>query len=427
VSDVVTEHAAASNGEPVAESAREALAAVVASLAEAPRPDHPGDLALLALLAEHVRRADGAAGEAALAAAGGLPPLEDAFARLADADVGFALHRGFTEVAWVAAHLWRGAPDLDEVLRPVDEALLSLLDQAWEGPFDLAFGLAGLGVYALERWPAAAATRLLEGVVRQLDALAEPSGGWRALRTRPDQVDLYGVEPPLRDSFAAEGYFELGMAHGVAGAVGVLARAVLAGAGGERARPLLGDLASWLAAAARPAGAELAFPGRLSRDLSAAELHRRSSWCKGDPGVALSLLAAGRALGRGDLRHLGLDAARRAALRSPAVAGISDACLCHGALGLGHVFRRLHQASGDPVLRAASARWTREALAMRQPGRGTGGYLARFHREDGTTYEARDTSFLTGAVGIGLGLAAVVSSADPSWDALLLASAGGPP
>lgn len=422
----MTVRAASPIGEPSAGAIREALAAVVASLAEAPRPDHPGDLALLSLLAEHVRRAGREAGEAALAAADGLPPLEDAIALLAEADIGFALHRGFTEVAWVAAHLWKGLPDLDELLRPVDEALRSLLDHPWEGPFDLAFGLAGLGVYALERWPGTAAAALLEGVVRQIDALAEPSGGWRALRTRPDQVDLYGVEPPLRDLFAAEGYFELGMAHGVAGPVAVLARAVLAGAGGARARRLLGDLASWLAEAALPAGAELAFPGRLSRDLSAAELHRRASWCKGDPGVALSLLAAGRALGREDLRRLGLGAARRAAVRPPEAAGIADACLCHGALGLGHVFRRLHRASGDPVLGEAGTRWTREALAMRQPGRGTGGFLARFHREDGTTYEAQDTSFLTGGVGIGLGLAAAVSSADPSWDALLLASVGGP-
>jgi len=420
-----------------ADAAREALAAVTRDLGAAPAPDHPGDLALQALLAAYVRRAGAAAGDAALAAAARLPALDDAIARLAEADLGFALHRGFTEVAWVVAHLRRGETDVDESLAAVDAALLDLLARPWEGPFDLAFGLVGIGTYALERWPSPVAAALLDGAMHQLDTLAEPSGVGRALRTPPSLADLYGVPAALRQSFSADGYFELGMAHGVGGAVSMLSRAVraggeggAAGAGAVRAAAraghrLLEDLVSWLVAAGRPEGAEWAFPGRLSLDLAMSEEHRRASWCKGDPGVALALLHAGRALGRADLRRRGLEVARRVAALPPERSGVPDACLCHGALGLGHVLRRVHEASGDPAFREAAVRWTQAALALREPGRGTGGFVARFHRDDGTVHEAQDSSFLTGSVGIGLALAAAVSTVEPGWDALLLANPGG--
>jgi hypothetical protein len=412
---------------PDAGTAREALGAVVRSLAEAPAPDHPGDLALQALLAAYVRRDPDSVGAGTLEAAAALPSLDDAIALLGEADLGHALHRGFTEVAWVVAHLRRGDPDLDEMLAPVDEALLSLLAGSWEGPFDLAFGLAGIGTYALERWPGAAAGALLDGAVRQLDALAEPSGPGRALRTPPSLADLYGVSASLLPAFSAEGYFELGMAHGAAGAVSVLSRAVRAGAGGAGARRLLAELAAWLAAAANPPGAPFAFPGRLTVGLDAREDHRRASWCKGDPGLALALIHAGRALERDDLRSRGLEVARRIAALPAERSGVSDACLCHGALGLAHLFRRFHEASGEAALREAAVRWTLAALRLREPGRGTGGFVARFHRDDGSVYEAQDSSFLSGAVGIGLALAAALSPVDPGWDALLLANPGGAP
>lgn len=423
-----------------AAAAREALASLLDDLSRSPRTDHPGDLALQALLAEYVRRAGPAgAGERALEAAGRLPALEDAIERLGEADMGFALHRGFTEVAWTVAHLRRGDPSLDELLAGVDEALLELLDSPWEGPFDLAFGLAGIGAYALERWPSPAAESIVGGVIRQLDALARPSGPGRALRTPPAIADLYGVPPALLPSFSASGYHELGMAHGAAGPVAMLARAVRVGAG-QGSRRLLEDLVAWLAGApalvAASAGAghrpghwpgggpAPSFPGRLSVDLSAREDHARASWCKGDPGIALALLHAGRALGRHDLWQQGLDTARMVAGFSRERAALPDACVCHGELGLGHLLRRFHEASGDHAFREAATRWTRAALSRREPGRGTGGFVARFHRDDGSVYEAQDSSFLTGAVGIGLALSAAVSTVDPAWDSLLLANPG---
>jgi hypothetical protein len=409
-----------------ADSARQALAAVVRDLADAPRPGHPGDLALQALLGAYVARDAGACGAAAVEAAARLPSLDDAVERLADADLGFALHRGFTEVAWVAAHLRRGDPDLDASLAPVDEALLSLLAGRWEGSFDLAFGLAGIATYALERWPGPAAAALLDAALARLEEMAEPSGPGRALRTPPPLADLYGVPAPLLPAFASQGYFEVGMAHGAAGAIAALSRAVRAGAGGPAARRLLADLAAWLVAAANPPGSPLAFPGRLSADLIGREDHRRASWCKGDPGVALALAHAAGALGRDDLRARAREVAEGVAAIPEGRSGISDACVCHGALGLAHVLRRLHEATGAAALREAAVRWARAGVGMRRPGRGTGGYVAVFHRDDGSAFEAQDSTFLTGAVGIGLALAAAVSPSDPAWDALLLAAPGAP-
>src|SRR5678809_910316 len=56
-----------------------------------------------------------------------------------------------------------------------------------------------------------------------------------------------------------------------------------------------------------------------------------TAWCRGDPAVAVGLVAAGRARDRADWIAAGIRIANTALARSPSVARVSHAGLCHGA------------------------------------------------------------------------------------------------
>ena len=111
-------------------------------------------------------------------------------------------------------------PDAEDRGEAVDDALLRLLsrDERWSASYDLIVGLTGLGVYALQRYPRPVATECLRQVVERLQECA-----------RRDEHGLYWWTPPAeilgeesRKQYSS-GRVDLGVAHGVAGAVAFLA------------------------------------------------------------------------------------------------------------------------------------------------------------------------------------------------------------
>jgi hypothetical protein len=102
--------------------------------------------------------------------------------------------------------------------------------------------------------------------------------------------------------------------------------------------------------------------------------------------------------------------------------GPVDAPLCHGAAGVGHVFNRIYQESGDERCREASLAWFERALAMREPGVGVGGYLAMTRPDpNGPVIWEPSPAFLDGAIGVALAFLAALT-VEPQWDRLLLLS-----
>ncbi|SRR6266536_3468501 len=77
-----------------------------------------------------------------------------------------------------------------------------------------------------------------------------------------------------------------------------------------------------------------------------------------------------------------LAIARRADAREPEIAGVKDAGLCHGAAGLGHIFNRLFQATGEEVFREAARYWFERTLEMKRTGQGIAGFSVFMRDED---------------------------------------------
>ncbi|HWK88491.1 MAG TPA: lanthionine synthetase C family protein, partial [Longimicrobium sp.] len=329
------------------------------------------------------------------------------------------LYRGALGVAWTLAHLRaRGAADDGEgVLAAVDQAVLAAL-RAEPAPaaFDLVRGAAGLGVYALERVPApAAAVEALDAVVERLERAAERSGEGAAWFTAPAALH------PWQRARLPRGVYDLGMAHGAAGVIALLARVVDAGVAARRARDLLDGAVRWLRAREMPAGSLSRYPGTIAPGHAPGPA--RLAWCYGDPGVGIALLAAARALGSAELEAHARSVLRDAAARAPEGSGVADAPFCHGAAGLAHLFHRAWRATGEAALRDAALRWLRAALDLpvpegsrsRFPFRAPGGRDAAWLDRPG---------LLEGAAGVGLVLLAAVSPVPPAWDRVFLADVG---
>lgn len=324
---------------------------------------------------------------------------------------------GFSSVAWAVEHLRArsGSAASEDANSEIDEALRALVQRSpWTGPYELTGGLVGIGVYALERLPRPIAADCLRGVVDRLEDVSERHPEGVAWRTLPRFLTLATPQQ------CPNGYFDLGLAHGLPGVISILAAAARSGIASEKSGQMLHAASQWLWA--QTLGPEE--PSTLPQ-MASSELPRRASraaWCYGDPGVAASLVAAADAVADADLMHRAIELARRAAARPLEQCGIVDAPLCHGAAGLGHIFNRLFQSTGRVEFADAAREWFSRALEMRHPGKGIGGYQAAEKRAGGGLDWVSDPSLLTGAAGIALALLAATTSVEPAWDRMLLLS-----
>jgi hypothetical protein len=383
--------------------------------------------------------------------------LEEATGALATMPLSPDLYAGFAGIAWTAEHLWgprfsetdgpaSAAPagsaeeeDGGDPLIEIDEALERYLDRTpWTADYDLIRGLAGLGVYAIERLPHPSALACLARVLERLAETAERGAQGITWHTAPELL------PDWQREMYPKGYYNLGVAHGVPGAIAMLGAAsaaagsmaasadspaglaALAGDVAQRARDLVHGAVRWLLAQRLPDNDEAWFGASFSAELK--PTRSRLAWCYGDPGIAATLLLAARACREPDWEAFAVEMGLHAAARPVPASMVRDAGLCHGSAGLAHLFNRLYQETGEARFAAASRMWFGEALDFRQPGVGLAGYRAFAVGDDKVTPIWRlDSGFLEGVAGIGLALLGGLSDFEPAWDRILALSAPGPP
>jgi lantibiotic modifying enzyme len=324
-----------------------------------------------------------------------------------------ALYGGLTGLGWAVAHLRDSLPELDgeTVLTEIGEVLLGHLEETpWTGDYDLISGLVGYAVYALERLPSPAGAACLQRVIDHLEQTAEHRPEGLTWWTDPQWLLTETREKWPR------GYYNLGLAHGVPGVIAVLAQICAAGVRVDQARPLLNEAVRWL----------LAQPHRDGfahwTDADPAHKPARLAWCYGDPGVAAALLGAARAVNEPAWEQEARAIALRAAERPVDQSGVKDAGLCHGAAGLGHLFNRMYQATGDSRLADAARDWFERTLSMRRPGQGIGGFESWIADNGDSGSHVADPGLLTGSTGVALALLAATSTVEPAWDRILLVS-----
>lgn len=334
---------------------------------------------------------------------------------LADVAMPPSLYQGFSGVAWAQSHLtgrlFEAADAEADANAEINDALTEyVVRTGGRGDYDLITGLVGFGVYALEQAKEPRTDPLVAAVVTAIDELAESTPAGRAWRTPPAL---------LLESTAArhpEGVFDLGVAHGVGGIIGLLS--AVSAAGKSQVDPLLDAAVQWLLGQQMDDAGVSVFPAWISPGRPVEQT--RLAWCYGDLGLAVVLLAAARARHRAALADEALRIARMAAARPDALTHVSDTGLCHGSAGVGHLFNRLYQATGEAWLGDAARRWFARVLADRRDGHGVAGWSAVNIRAEGREERYPDAGFLMGATGIGLALLAAASHVEPEWDRVLL-------
>jgi hypothetical protein len=345
--------------------------------------------------------------------------IERAGEELSNSPMAPNLYSGFPGVAWTMEHLqgrlFESGGEEEDPMLEIDEALLGPLSRTpWVGEYDLIGGLAGLGVYALERLPRPSAAALLEQIVARLAELSEEMPDGTAWFSPVERI------PEWQREFHPQGYYNLGVAHGLPGILPVLAGACSAGVAVDRARPLLDRAVQFLLARRLEPGTLSCFAGSFYPDQPASPT--RLAWCYGDPGIAATLLVAARAVGEPEWERQALDIAHCAASRTEGSTYVRDAGICHGAAGLGHLFNRMYQMTGDEALGRAARFWFERTFDFQTPGEGVAGFRAYDPGTDGQPGWRADAGFLEGTGGVGLALLGAISDVEPAWDRVLLIS-----
>jgi len=332
-----------------------------------------------------------------------------------------SLYPGFVGIAWVRLHVERhlyGESDIDS-FQEIDEALIELLELSpWTRDFDLVSGLVGIGVYLLERDPVGHSRRALELLLNRLiESSTRVADGvtWHT----PARLLHSGRHRDYPD-----GYTALGVAHGVAGVIPILAGMVGRGIGGDHARALLDDAFTWLMAQQQPEESPAMFANFAGE--RADPVPSRLAWCYGDAGMAATLCAAADLAGHDEMRAAATRAGLRAAARDLRNSGIRDAGLCHGCAGVAHLFNRLFQRTGDERFREASLRWFASLPEWKRPSRAKSAYPVwdpDYTEGAGWRPEA---GLLEGSGGVALALHAAISEVEPLWDRFLLLSIAEP-
>jgi hypothetical protein len=325
--------------------------------------------------------------------------LESSMEALASGPRGLGLFESFAGLGFAIEHLHERVLTVDpEVNDALDEAVLEVL-RAEARPYDLAKGLVGYGLYALERAPRGASLECLEKIVAALASQARRQGDGCAWFTPAE-----GLSVPMRSAYPA-GLYDLGVPHGTPGVIGFLGRASAKKIPG--AASLLDQAVRWVLARKEP-DAHGAFP-RCVAEGALRRVKNGRTWCYGDPGVGLSLLVASKAAA-GDWEPSALEVLREAADRC-AASPPSDMGLCCGSGGLGHIFNRAyHFTREEPFARAA-----RTLLAHAVEG-------VQRALATGDSAQPRNVGLLSGLGGTALALLAASSEIEPAWDRVLLLS-----
>lgn len=297
------------------------------------------------------------------------------------------LFSGYAGIAFTAHHLADVIGPTDELLADLEPLIVQpLAAEQWKHEWELQSGLIGLGVYVHTR----GLTEQLHRVISHL-----------AARAHREVSGLTWLTHGSADNY------NLGICHGVAGAVAFLATICADPTMGVGAEPLLREAVPWLRACERAHGVptypmELGAPSPL-QDLVGGKILNLDGWCYGDPSTALVLVRAGQAIDERGWVEAGRAIARRAAARTDdeLATVVMDQTFCHGRVGRAHLFHHLAVLLDDADLMVAARQWYLRAL-------------------DDLALDTPDVGLQTGLSGIALALLGSYRAEAPRWGRALL-------
>jgi len=323
-----------------------------------------------------------------------------------------SLYGGLAGIGWTIQNfiatrdVERDGPSLDlecDPLSELDNAISArIAAYSLEDHFDLVNGLVGVGIYLLERPQSPTVIGSLTIIVEQLVRRSECIGD---TVTWPTPRHLL---VPVERHRAPEGYYNLGVAHGVPGVARFLSDAIASNICRSSCYPLLRGAVQWIRKQQRPQPVVSTYPYWLGPDSEVQS--PRLAWCYGDLGIASTLYAAARRLNDPELSAFAISLSKHCLKRQ--IEPSTEAGLCHGAAGIAHLFNHLWQATSITSYRDVAIDFyqkTLSILALRGP-----------------ELISTRNSFLDGGIGVALALISATDPIHPWWDQrLMLSHCGG--
>jgi lantibiotic modifying enzyme len=280
----------------------------------------------------------------------------------------------------------------DETYQDIPQLCVAYWKSRSDCDYDLISGSVGVGIWALSIADRSIREELTGHALEHLEKTAEALSTGIAWRTPLSRLRRMKPENQRRGPVQ----YDLGIAHGMPGAIGFLARCVELDVCKHRASALLAASTEWLLSQALTDSTSVScFSFNATQPQPA-----RLAWCYGDLGIALALDHAARALNSTSVHGFAERVAKAAAARRSENAGVIDAGICHGAAGLAHGFAKLNRRLNMPSLEGARLYWLRALLGFRT---GTG-EIVSYPCWDGITesMSVANGGLLNGLAGIGL-------------------------
>ncbi|PWK15010.1 lanthionine synthetase C family protein [Tumebacillus permanentifrigoris] len=290
--------------------------------------------------------------------------------------------------------------------------------------YDLMGGITGIGRYLLAFKDEPNLQPALQSVLHYLISLSgdkELDGQnvplWHITRTNQ-------FLPSEREQYQ-QGNFNLGLSHGVAGPMGLLALAKLHGVEVAGQEAAIRRYAEWLCEWMLEDEAGSYWPGRIPMEVlldgwGEATVPSHESWCYGASGISRQLWFAGVALGETKWKEIAVEAALASLRRPTETRGVAAPNFCHGLAGLAHAANVMYAETGNEVFAQERDRLVAQVLDLYDEELPFGVY--ELHRVEVGHQQLSKPGLLIGLAGTLVVLASMLAEEAPEWDAVFLMS-----
>lgn len=322
---------------------------------------------------------------------------------------GATLSNGTTGYAWLLQHIISQdyfELEADQILSEFDSfLLLHLITEIKKGHYDYLHGAIGIGSYYLMRYQIGNNKTHVETLVEELYHKAIKINNEFKWENRD-----------FKTGALIANQYNLGLAHGIPSILAFLMKTHQKGIAQEKTAAMIKGIVNYLMRIKAPNLNLGCYFGYLDGDKETNP--SRLAWCYGDLGVCFTLYKASLVLKDIDLKDKIIAMfIQLAGRRDLSVNLVADAELCHGSMGISHVFKKMHQLTSMPIFAETANYWLMVTFEMAKFEDGLAGFKTfKGHLK---TWE-NNYGFLEGIAGIGLGLIAATSDEFDSWDDLLL-------
>lgn len=344
--------------------------------------------------------------------------LEECLASLEQNIDGTTLFGGFAGIAWLYQfYINEGIIDTDaesdQFFETSDRVCLTeAIKEASKKNYDLLYGVVGYGLYYLERHKSSDMSFQLTEIIKLLDQFS-----------KRDEDGIFWEDHFKRDNKEGQ-LINLGLAHGVPSVIAFLLYAYQA-TDSKIAYQMVFDSVNWLINKSLGDGFKSKFSYYLLNG-EANEFPSRLAWCYGDLGIASVIFQAAKICNNSQWFEFAERMAISSLERNPLDQDVAvrDCGFCHGTAGIGHLYNKFHDYTGNQLYKDAASKWFRITEESRvAPEVSIGGYLIHSYDEINNEWVSRkECGMLEGAAGIGLSIISNLTSESLGWDRCLILS-----